>query len=65
MPKFTKRAGRRGHGSLNRVGSALTLAQAKHFEWLWHGTTQQARDAVPASVRKQVEDVLGHELSIS
>jgi hypothetical protein len=43
----------------------LTLAQAKHFEWLWHGTTERARRAVPPAIIKQIEAVLGHELTIS
>jgi hypothetical protein len=45
--------------------SALTLDQAKEFERLWHGSPQSCRDGVTDEVRKQVEAVLGHELSIS
>jgi hypothetical protein len=47
------------------LGSELTLGQAKRFEWLWHGTTEAARSKIPENLRKQVEAVLGHELSIS
>jgi hypothetical protein len=47
------------------IGSELTPEQAKHFDWLWNGATADARSRIPDKVRKHVEEILGHALSIS
>lgn len=48
----------------------LTKAQAEHFEWLWHGTTQEAREkclnaASGRTAIRQVERVLKRKLTVS
>ena len=56
------------YGCLDKVEAQwqdLTLEQAKAFEYLWNGTTQSARDMVPEHIRRKVESVLNHELSIN
>lgn len=48
----------------------ITKAEAREFEWLWHGTTQAARENCQASAKgrrviRLVEKVLGNSLTIS